>query len=103
MPFSFVGHNVSCKVGVAQGRGCVYVVGTVAPTPFWRLPHTSVLSSNRLRVYDNVCVVLMLHHVFYDVLQIIGLQVSINHLKVSLKKVGAETAKFYRLKATKSC
>jgi len=95
VPFSFVSHNVSCKVGVAWGRVCVDVVGTVAPVPFWLLPQTSVLSGNRLCVYDNNYVVLVLCHAFYDVLQIIHLQVTIYQLKVFLKRVGAGTAKFY--------
>jgi hypothetical protein len=82
------------KYGVAWGRACVVVVGRMAPIPFWRLPHTSVLSSNRICVYDNIYMVLMLCHVFYGVLQIIYLQVTTNQLKVSLK-VGGGTAKFY--------
>jgi hypothetical protein len=78
-----------------MGTDCVDVVGTVAPVPFWLLPHTSVLSSNILCVCDNNYTVLMSCHVFYDFLHIIYLQVTIHQLKVSLKMLVAGTAKCY--------
>lgn len=33
----------------------------------------------------------MLYHVFYGVIQIIGVQLTVNHLQVSFKKIGHRT------------
>jgi hypothetical protein len=70
------------------------MVGTVAPGPYWRLPNIYSHS-----VYVQQCItylwyfqkLLMLYHVFYGVTQIIGVQLAVNQLEVSFKKIRCGT------------